>query len=85
MGHPPRSAAKGAASLGLYGQAQVWFRAFRKIFAGLASRLEILHDEFHRIRHGSADFPRSFSRAPDLPSDPLRTLIVGANALGRRQ
>jgi CspA family cold shock protein len=42
--------------------------------------LEILHGEFHRIRHGSADFPRPFSWAPDLPPDPFRTLIVGANA-----
>jgi CspA family cold shock protein len=47
--------------------------------------LEILHGEFHRIRRGSVDFPRPSSWAPDLPPDPSRTLIVGANALGRRR
>jgi hypothetical protein len=57
----------------------------RKIFTRLASALEILHGDEHRIRYGSADFPRPLSWAPDLPPDPFRTLIAGANALGRRQ
>jgi hypothetical protein len=69
----------------LYGQAVDWFRAFCKNFGRLASVLKILHGEFHRIRYGSADFPRPDKRAPDLPPDPLRTEIGGANALGRRQ
>jgi hypothetical protein len=69
----------------LYGSAADWFRAFGNFFTRLASRLEIIHAVVHRIRYGSADLPRSMIWAPDLPPDPFRTLIVGANAWAGRQ
>ncbi len=39
----------------------------------------------HRIRYGSADFPRLDYWAPDLPPDPSRTLITDPNAWIGRQ
>jgi hypothetical protein len=54
------------------------------LFRDLASHREIRQAVIHRIRHGSADYPRSITSAPDLPPDPFRTEIAGVNACAGR-